>query len=172
MRTGKEYILQFVGLGLGEHEYEFKINDAFFENLEYSEIKQGDIQVDLNLLKQSTMMVLQFKINGTIKTICDLCSDELDLPINGIHKLIVKVGGSDTGNDDDDIITVAANEHELELSQYIYEYITLSLPIKRVHPDAATCNQEVLHKVQDLLIEEEKEETDPRWNDLKNIKLN
>ena len=74
MSTRKEYIIQFVGLGIGAHEFEFDINDKFFEGLDYSEIKQGQILIDLNLLKQYTMMVLNFKISGTIKQDCDRCT--------------------------------------------------------------------------------------------------
>ncbi len=180
MQNRKEYIIQFVGLGAGEHEYEFDVSDKFFESLDFSEIKQGNIHVNLRLLKQSTMMVLQFEITGTVKLNCDRCTGEFDMPISGNYKLIVKVGGHETGNEDDDIITVAANEHQLDLTQYIYEYITLSLPIKRVHPEDekgnSTCDEEVLKKLNNYLIEEEKEEpeepTDSRWDDLKNIKLN
>ena len=178
MQARKEYIIQFVGLSLGEHKFEFEVTDKFFENLEFSEIKKANIHVDLNLLKQSQMMVLEFEISGTVNALCDLCASEFDLPIEGNYKLIVKVGGSDTGNEDDDIITVAANEHELDLSTYLYEYIALSLPIKRVHPadkdGNSTCDMETLKKLEELIIEEEKEEeeTDPRWNGLKDIKLN
>lgn len=179
MQARKEYVLQFVGLGLGLHEYQFEVRDSFFQGLDYSEIKQAAIDVKLNLIKQSQMMVLEFEISGTVNTPCDLCTIEFGLPISGTYKLIVKVGGSDTGNEDDDIITVAANEHELDVAQYIYEYITLSLPIKRVHPPDkkgnSTCDQETLKKLEDYLTEEEKkeeEQTDPRWAGLKNIKLN
>lgn len=179
MQTRKEYVIQFVGLGIGLHEFTFEVGDSFFKDLEYSEIKHGNIEIKLNLLKQSQMMVLEFEIGGTVKAECDLCTGEFDLPIKGTHKLIVKVGGSDTGDEDDDIITIAANEHELDLSQFIYEYITLSLPTKRIHPldkkGKSTCDKEVLKKLDKFLLEEEKEEEkkdDPRWNDLKNIKLN
>jgi uncharacterized metal-binding protein YceD (DUF177 family) len=176
MPTRKNYIIQFQGLSMGLHEYEFDIDDSFFEDFDYSEIKQGQIKVNLSLLKQSTMMVLNFKISGTVKQDCDRCTSPLDLQINGDYKLIIKVGGSDTGNEDDDIITVAANEHQLDLQQHIYEYITLSLPIQRIHPTddkgESTCDKEMLKKLEDFLIDEEKEESDPRWNDLKNIKLN
>lgn len=173
----KEYIIQFIGLPVGKHEYEFEVTDKFFDNLEYSEIKRGKIKVDLTLLKQSSMMSLEFKISGTVKMNCDLCTVEFDLPISRDYKLIVKVGGSDSDEEDDDIITVAANEHQLDLAQYIYEYIILSLPIKRVHPldkkGNSTCDQEMLEKIQKYLTEEEKKEnSDPRWDGLKNIKLN
>lgn len=177
MQTRKEYIIQFVGLSVGEHLFEFNISDSFFEDLDYSEIKQGNINVILKLLKQSSMMVLNFEISGTVRMNCDRCAAEFDLPINGNYKLIVKVGGNDASGEDDDIITIAANEHELDLSQYLYEYITLSLPGKRVHPDdkkgKSTCDKEMLKKLDHFITEEEKkEENDPRWNDLKNIKLN
>ncbi|MDQ3046379.1 MAG: DUF177 domain-containing protein [Bacteroidota bacterium] len=177
MKAGKDYKIQFAGLSTGEHTYEFEVGDKFFENLEYSEIKKSSIHIDLILLKQSTMMMMEFKISGTVKMDCDLCNVEFDLPISGEHKLIVKVGGHLTGDEDDDIITVAANEHELDLSQYLYEYIALSLPIKRIHPPDAkgksTCDKEVLKKLKKFLTEKEKEDPeDPRWNDLKNIKLN
>ena len=183
MQAGKEYIIQFVGLAIGKHEYNFSVTDPFFEHFEFSEIKQADIQVDLTLLKQSTMMSLEFEISGTVKVNCDLCTEEFDLPIAGSYKLIVKVGGSDSGVEDDDIITISAAEHELDLRQYIYEYIVLSLPIKRVHPPDAkgnsTCNQEMLEKIKQYLVdkapeggEDDEPETDPRWNQLKNIKLN
>lgn len=177
MAGRREYIIQFVGLSLGKHEYEFKVTDKFFEDHEYSEIKQADINVRLELLKQSQMMVLEFEIGGTVKAMCDLCTGEFNLPLKGNYKLIVKVGGSNDENENDDIITIAANEHQLDLSQYIYEYIALSLPIKRVHPldekGKSICDKEVLKKLKHFLTEENKEEeSDPRWNDLKNIKFN
>jgi uncharacterized protein len=173
MLASKEYIIQFAGLSPGEHLFEFNVSDKFFENLDYSEIKQGNILVKVNLLKQSTMMVLHFDISGTVKSNCDLCASEFDLPISGNYKLIVKVGGSDNSEEDDDIITIAANEHKLDLTQYLYEYITLSLPIKREHPEQTACDKEILNKLDNFLVDDKKDEpVDPRWDGLKNIKLN
>lgn len=68
----KDYIIQFVGLNIGEHLFEFSINDKFFEDIDYSEIKQCNLQVKLLLLKQSTMMVLNFEISGTVNIDCDI----------------------------------------------------------------------------------------------------
>ena len=180
MLNRKEYIIPFVGLSLGEHIYEYQIDGKFFDDFEFSEIHESDISLKISLLKQSSMMVLMFDIKGTVAVECDRCTDTFNLPIEGTYKLIVKVGGADTGNDDDDIITIAANDYELDLTQYIYEYISLSLPIKRVHPDnkkgESTCNKEMLKKLSTFLTEEEKETdeptTDPRWDGLKNITLN
>jgi uncharacterized protein len=177
MKAGKDYVIQFAALSMGEHEYQFEIGDKFFENLDYSEIKKGDIQVKLTLIKQSTMMIIESEISGTVNIDCDVCTAELDLPIHGNYKLIVKVGGHETGDEDDDIITLPANEHQLDMRQYFYEYITLSVPIRRVHPDDeegnTTCDKATLRKLKTFLTDREPQDpTDPRWNNLKNIKLN
>jgi uncharacterized metal-binding protein YceD (DUF177 family) len=176
MPTQKHILLQFAGLSFGEYNFEYLIEDKFFEAFEKSEIKKGKIKVKLNLLKQSQMLVLEFEIGGTVRMECDICLEEFDLPLTGNYRLIVKQGGNDTG-DDDDIITIGTTEHQIDLAQYIYEYCTLSLPIRRIHPldkkGEPTCNKEVLKKLKKYLTKEEKaKSTDPRWNDLKNIKLN
>ena len=175
MKASKEYIIEFAGLSAGEHLYEFSVEDKFFENLDYSEIKQGNILVKVNLLKQSTMLVLHFDISGTVKVICDRCADDFDLPIHGNNKLIVKVGGTYEESEDDDIIYVADNEHKIDLTQYLYEYIILSIPIRRVHLEEGNCNESTLDKISDLSEGEspdEEEKSDPRWDSLKNIRLN
>jgi uncharacterized metal-binding protein YceD (DUF177 family) len=177
MKASKEYIIEFAGLSVGEHLYELNVNDKFFENLDYSEIKQGDILVKVTMLKQSSMMVLHFDISGTVKLICDRCATDFDLPIIGSNKLIVKVGGNFEKSDDDDIICIADNEHKIDLTQFIYEYIILSIPIKRMHSDEKDCDKVALDKLSTLKGEEEgtgnkETKTDPRWDILKDVKLN
>lgn len=175
MKTSKEYTIEFAGLSVGEHFYELEVKDSFFENLDYSEIKQGNILVKLQLLIQSNMMVFNFDTSGTVNLNCDRCGENFDFPIEGHNKLIVKVGGNIEESDDDDIIGISENEHKINLTQYLYEYITLSIPIKRVHTKESLCNKEQLKKLSEKSIREAKEQknaVDPRWESLKNIKLN
>jgi uncharacterized metal-binding protein YceD (DUF177 family) len=178
MKTKKESVVQYAALTAAEHEYVFEVKDKFFEDRDYSEIKHADVTIHLNLLKQSTMMVLNFFISGTVKTTCDLCNAEFDLPIEGNYKLIAKIGGHEIGDENDDIISLPTNEHELDLSQFLYEYISLSIPIKRLHPlnelGEITCNKETLNKLNTFLTDAPpaEDDNDPRWNDLKNISLN
>ncbi len=177
MRASEEYVIQFAGLSVGEHLFELSVNDKFFESLDYSEIKQGNIQVKVNLEIQSSMMVFRFDIDGTVKVDCDRCAEGFDLPIKGKNKLIVKVGGNFDRNEDDDIIGVAGNEHKIDLTQFLYEYIILSVPIKRVHSDESYCDEEQMKKLKKVLSEETNKQEigktgDPRWDGLKDIKLN
>ena len=95
MGTSKEYIIQFSGLAVGKHVFEISIDDAFFDSLPYSEIKQGSIKANTVLLKRQNMLVLSFEISGTVKTNCDRCAQEFDLPISGSYRLVVKLGNDD-----------------------------------------------------------------------------
>jgi uncharacterized metal-binding protein YceD (DUF177 family) len=180
MTTSQEYIIQIAGLCNKEYVFDYNIGESFFEELEYPEIKKSNIRVRLNLLNQTNMMVLRFSISGTINEHCDRCADEFDLEIKGESKLVVNIGHREEGGDerDDDIITIASNERMLDISQYIYEYIILSMPSKRAHTNIEDCNKTVIDKLNGLsieeenLLDEEEETTDPRWKELMNIKLN
>jgi uncharacterized metal-binding protein YceD (DUF177 family) len=175
MSTSKAYTIQFASLAVGEHQFEMEVSDRFFEDFKFSEIRQGSVKININLLKQSTMMVLDIEIGGTVKANCDRCAEEFDLPINRNYRLVVKTTGdtNSVGEEDDDIIAVSATENKLDLSQHLYDYIVLSLPIKREHPLIEECDKEVLGKLGDFLVEEDSSKSiDPRWDELIKIKLN
>ena len=67
--------------------------------------------------------------------------------------------------------------YEINIQQYIYELIVLSVPIKRIHPgvEDGTLSSDILEKLKELspkLDDEQKEdnkEIDPRWNTLKKL---
>jgi uncharacterized metal-binding protein YceD (DUF177 family) len=79
--------------------------------------------------------------------------------------------------DNDELLILPHGEHQIDVSQIIYEMIVLSVPQKRVHPGVkdGTLDSEALRKLKDLEVkqvkpETEKEnETDPRWDKLKQL---
>ena len=166
-----EYKIPFKGISEGQHEYDFHVQDAFFDAMESEDIHQADVQVNLKLDKQSRMMILDFDIQGKIVLACDRCLEALDFPISINHQLIVKYGTVDV-EQDSDILYLADDEYQLDVSRIIYENIVLEIPIKNVHPDDefgnSTCNKDQI-----ALLEEysKRKENDPRWDALKNIKL-
>jgi len=165
----KHFIIPFSGLKLGNHTLNFEIEDKFFEHFEYSEIKKGRLHVDCLLDKQVRMMVLYFAIAGTVRIPCDRCAEEFDQPINGKQKLIVKFG-VDHHEESEDILVITEKEHELDVSQFLYEYIHLMLPFKKVHGTdengISLCNPEVTR----YIIEKEEYPIDPRWEALQKLK--
>ena len=174
MRKDLNYIVQFKGLSEGSHEFNFEIEDDFFVGLDYSEISKGDLKSRVILFKHPTFLELEVKIDGWVNVPCDLCLEEFkqDLHYNG--KLFVKFGNELT--EEDDVMVIPVEEHEIDLSHYLYESINLSLPYKKVHPrdeeGNLTCNKEMLEKLEEYSISERRDNNDPRWDKLKNFLSN
>ena len=164
-----EYNIKFEGLKQGTHFYEFNVDNKFFEEFDCFEFDKSSINVDLEFKKQSTMMVLTFDFYGTISVPCDRCLDEVDVDVEGVEKLIVKFG-NEVYDQSDEILVLPIHEYELNVANYIYEFINVNLPQKRTHFEGL-CNQKVIEELNKI---EKKEETndDPRWSSLKDINLN
>lgn len=170
MNNLKEFIIQFRGLGVEIHQFKFKVKESFFEAFNYSELKEGDVSVNLSMEKQETMLVLGFSLKGSVKVLCDRCLDEFDFEIDKSEKLIVQFGES-YQELSDEIIVIPKNAYEIDLAPYIYEYINLSLPIQKMHPNDSEgnslCKEEIIDLLDDLSGEQQ---IDPRWEELKKLK--
>lgn len=176
LKTLKTYSIPFKGLKLGKHQFDFDITDAFFDEFEYSLVKKGKLDCKVELEKQETMMVLDFKINGLVDRSCDRCLSQFPEKVDVQERQIVKFAGeAEPGNADDEIMVLNRQDFEIDLSGLIYEYINLAMPFISVCKDEGNtpfCDQEMLDKLKQLSKSEEEEntDTDPRWNVLKNIK--
>lgn len=176
MSKTKEFLIPFVGLKLGKHHFEYQISKEFFEDFDYDEFQNSDIKVSLVLDKKSNMLELDFKHKGTVNVPCDLTNEDFDLPIKGKMKLIVRFG-DEFNNDNEELLILPHGEYELDVSQYIYEMIALSVPLKRVHPGVkdGSLQTEALAKLNELTVKEQKKESkeeediDPRWDKLKKL---
>jgi uncharacterized metal-binding protein YceD (DUF177 family) len=172
-----KYQIAYQGLSEGIHDFDFDVDDSFFEGLEYSEIKKGSLKANVLLNKKSTFLELNFKISGSVELLCDRCLDEYNQEIDYEGKIFVKFSTNE-GDLAEDVIILSPSDNELDIAHYIYESINLSIPLKRVHPDNEdgeyTCNPEMIKKLENYKINEptEDENIDPRWNDLKNLKAN
>ena len=175
MKPLKEFTIPFVGLKIGKHHFEYKIEQTFFEYFEYEEFNNSNIDVNLILDKKTTLLELNFKISGFVNVNCDVTNEPYNQPIKNEFDLVVKFG--DEYNDEfEDILIVPHGTYEINVQQYIYELIVLSVPIKRIHPgvEDGTLDSDILKKLEELSpkIKEEKEteeEIDPRWNTLKKL---
>jgi uncharacterized protein len=177
LKTLKLYSIPFKGLKLGKHQFDYEITDSFFDEFEYSLVKKGNLNCKVDLDKQETMMILEFKIDGLVGRSCDRCLSDFPETVNIQERQIVKFGEPEPEEaNDDDIIFLPRNDIELDLSALIYEYINLAMPLTSICADEGNtpyCDQEMLDKLKAFSAsEEDKENTDPdpRWNALKNIK--
>ena len=176
MKLANEFLIPFVGLKLGKHHFEFQINNTFFDRFDYHEYESSDIKVNIVLDKKSTMLELNFKQDGTVNVPCDLTNELFDLPVKAKIKLMVQFG-EEFNNDNEELLILPHGEFQIDVAQYIYEMIVLSVPLKRLHQGIKnkTLDQEVLKtldilKVNNTKTQSSKQEiSDPRWDKLKQL---
>jgi uncharacterized metal-binding protein YceD (DUF177 family) len=152
VKSKREYIIPFIGLKLGFHEFEFQIQDAFFEDREYSSIHSGTANVRLILEKKETMMIGEFEIKGSVSTDCDRCNDPIEVPITGSFKLIFTFGNEPS--EDESIIVMHPDDYELELKDHLYELLIVSLPTRLIHPKGE-CNEEMIELLSKYTVQQE-----------------
>ncbi|MFM7218350.1 MAG: YceD family protein [Flavobacteriales bacterium] len=175
MGRSREFRIEFGSLPHGEHEFEFEVDDTFFQEFEHSVIQHGNMDVLVVLEKKENLLLLDFTLQGTVMVTCDRCLDDLQLDLEGYTELIVKLGDH-AEEEAEDMIVIPASEHQLDISQFIYEYVTVMIPMRNVHPDnedgSSSCNPEILREIEKHQHQENADEPDPRWEALKKINLN
>ena len=87
------------------------------------------------------MMIALFFIKGQVSMPCNECTEYVGHNINTEYKLIYTFGDEDLG--DDGIVVLPSNAFELNISQQLYEFITISVPSRVVHDDGE-CNEEMI----------------------------
>lgn len=157
MKSKKEYIIPFIGLKLGFHEYHFDIRDSFFEERDYSIVHNGKVTVQLILEKKETMMIGEFSIAGSVSTECDRCTDMVEVLVKGDYRLVYKFDTEPS--DDETLIVLHPDDYELDLHDNIYELITVSLPTRLLHPKGE-CNEEMLELLKKYTIPQAIDEDD------------
>ncbi len=164
-----KYSIPFAGMAKGNHQFEYEIGDQFFESFENSVIEKANVHVELDFHKAENVLTLTFHFKGTIHQVCDRCLEEFDIPIDTKQILLVRFGDAGVG-ETDDIIVIGHSDSIINVAQHIYDYLSLSVPMRVVHPDDAdgnpTCNPEFLQKLSDQADEAAEHPIDPRWEAL------
>ena len=165
------YSIQIIGLKEGRHNYRFDIDNKFFELFEESEIREGELIAEIELDKRSSHYDLRFRISGNVLVSCDRCLEKYLQYINTNNRILFK-SGKTWDEDDPDLITIPADEHELDLKQYIYEFIHLAMPLQRIHPDdengKSTCDPDMIKRI-NRNSDNVDSDSDPRWDELKKL---
>jgi uncharacterized protein len=172
-----QYTLPFSGLSEGKHQFDFEVDDRFFAEFETSEVEKGNLKIGVQLEKRSTYLRLTFSISGVVSLICDRCLENFDYPVESTRALLVKFSEKQV-EDEAELIYLHPTDFQVEIAQYIYEFVILSLPIRRVHPDGedgtSLCDPVMLKKLEELRFHGNtlKEADDPRWKELKKFSDN
>lgn len=160
MSKTSKYAIFHQGLSVGEHTYEFALDDKFFEDYG-GEIKHGRCEAVVTLVKSANLLSLHTDITGEVEVACDRCLENFYIPVEFDGSLAVKFSSEREGYDvdrhtgfDDEILWLPPETDAIDLREYLYESIYLSLPMQRVHPEGE-CDPDMLARFVQAPDEEE-----------------
>ena len=168
-----KYSIVFKGLKTGRYHYDFQVDGEFFRAFEGSEIKDGDCCADVDMYRTESALTFDVEIRGAVTVECDRCLEDCSLPVDYSGELVVKFS-DETDEYDGEVMWISPGESEVNLAQYIYESVELSLPYQRVHPEdeegRPTCDEDMLGRFR-IVSEEEFEavEKEAERSDLETI---
>ena len=169
MNLLNQFMIDIGKLAVGQYDYSFKISDEFFELFDYSLVDQGDLTVKLHLEKKTSFVSLNYEISGSVELVCDRSLEKYDHQINTENKVILKYGEEEKELTEE-IEVIPFNTQKFDVSRHIYEFISVAVPMKKLHPrylDESPEDQVIYSSSND---EEEDQELDPRWSELRKLK--
>ena len=171
MGQNDDMTIRFSGLKPGNYTYCFTLTDEFFEEWKNEEIEGGRVEIEAKMERLERMLMFKFSLSGEVATPCDRCLGRVMVPIAGEEHLCVRF--SDTEScEDEDVVVLPENAFEIDLRQWLYEYVAVRIPMQHVHPDGE-CDPEMTKYIRVESGEgkaESEEEMDPRWEALRELK--
>ncbi len=174
----EEFKLRLSGIEDGKYCFSVNCNKEFFELAELSEIQDGLLNLRIEMVRHEKLVDLSFDFSGDVVMTCDRCLLPVNIPMAFKSHLIVKlvpIVEDGENENDDDMWVMDENTYELDLFHYVYETIVLALPHRVVHEDDQdgnpTCDPSVMAILDNMAVAKEEKPVDPRWEALKNLKL-
>ena len=97
--------------------------------------------MDALVEKSGRFIGLDLDIEGSVTVTCDRCLGDLVLPVSVHPRFSVKFGQEPASAEgapaegDREIVFLPETDTEMDLSQLVYDYVCISLPMSRVHPE-------------------------------------
>ncbi len=177
MNYRRRFDIAFVGLKPGVHEFEYDIDDKFFQEYQEQDFRNCKAQVKLNLDKHNGFMMLKFEVGGKLEVQCDRCGNQLPFDLWDEFNVLVKmVENPEEMNDqeeDPDVYYISRGESHINVGEWIYEFINLSIPMQRMCSEeqigGPNCNKEVLAMLKKMDIQNS-QPANPLWKGLEKFK--
>ena len=139
-------------------EYEFEVDDSFFSHFEYGEIGKGNLLAKVGVVYSSRQVEINLSLKGNLELICDRCLETFIKALDANYVIYGKYGDV-SEQDDIDVLWIPEDKHYIDLVPVLFDYINLSLPIKRIHPDDeegnSSCNIEMIERLNEMGINTE-----------------
>ncbi|MCA6073835.1 YceD family protein [Fulvivirga sedimenti] len=173
MKSKEKYSVDIFRLKPGTYSYEFGIDADLFQQFEGSPVTNASGKVFLTLTKQESLIRAEMDFKVGLPLVCDRSLREFTYDMNEAHEVLFKFGDEEMEMDDD-VYIITRNTQRIDFSGFIYEFIILAVPMKKVHPDLEDeSEEEIIYTSETEHTEDnDSDETDPRWEMLKKLKKN
>jgi uncharacterized metal-binding protein YceD (DUF177 family) len=180
MANKRAFEIAFVGLKPGVHEFNYELDDTFFAEKGAEDFADANANVKLSLEKNTGFMLLKFEVGGKAVVSCDRCGNPLKMDLWDEFNMLVKmVDNPDEMNrqeEDPDVFYISRTESHLNVSDWIYEFVMLSVPMQRMCPEdeigGPQCNKEVLQKLKEMEVKVTDHNANNLWKGLDKFKEN
>lgn len=176
MKHNREFEIAWQGLKPGPHSFSYDIDDRFMKDREVDEnFTNWRAKVGVTFDKHENFFMLKFDVDGLVSVPCDRCGDDFDLQLWDEFNLVIKLLGEDAEDieEEDDVVFIPRSETVIDLSTWVYEFVMLSIPIQRIHPDKADgtagCNPDALNLL-DRMTDNGEGDKNPIWKGLDKLK--
>ena len=177
MSNRREFEIAFVGLKPGVHEFNYRIDDRFFEEYNEQDFRNPDANVKLLLEKSNSFMILRFQIGGKAEVTCDRCSNELPIQLFDDFTVTIKMTDDpelmNEQEEDPDVYYISRGESHVDVKDWIYEFVNLSIPMQKTceyeNMDGPYCNPAAREMLKNMR-PDENPGANPVWKGLEKFK--
>ncbi len=173
-RVQERFVIRYSGLPEGVHTFDYNVGHDFFaEYHSETDIQASDLNIHIEADRNQAALLLKIKIKGNLTFECDRCLDPCIISIESLNSLIFTSENEQYGPaNEDTIIRISEETASIVLDSYLYDFIMLSIPLRRVHDElddeTSNCNQDMLQRIKQM---NNHTSADPRWEKLKEINL-
>ena len=137
------HIVLLDSLEIGEHLFDFQLDNSYFSTIENSELLGGAVDVKVRLILHENDFAVDVDVMGQVQVTCDRCLDSMDVDVD-IYE---------------EEIELEEDTQQLDLAWLAYELIIVNLPLVHSHQDGG-CNPQMAALLQDHLCTALEEEND------------
>ena len=178
MASKRAFEIAFVGLKPGVHEFSYKVDEKFFAEKGDTEFTDCKANIKLQLDKKSSFMLLKFEVGGVADVVCDRCGNPLKQELWDEFNMLVKMVDNpeemNEQEDDPDVYYISRTESHIDVGDWIYEFVLLSIPIQKMCKEFETggpqCNMEVLEKLKEMEVKADEHNANQLWKGLEQFK--
>lgn len=168
----KDYIINIAGLKAGKHRFDLSADASLFEEFNPDLLEEANLKVELELQKSERMIEANIFIDGLVSLVCDRSLRVYEEDLSTEERVFFKFG-EEAKELSEDVMIIPHQQQEIDFLQLVYELVSITIPMKKLHPDYRDDDEDWVYMSEDEPLEDSEEQNtmaDPRWEALKRLK--